>query len=741
MKPIRSVTSLTVAAVWLFGSLAFSRDIHVHPVQGDDARSGEVVEVTAANGPVRTIQRAIKLAGPGDVVHLAKLAMPYRESVVFHNRQGDIGRPIVLDGHGATVTGLEPVDLTQWDQPEPGLYRTSKLLVANDAIVDRWFFRMNGRINRMQRCSKGPSQPLKAVADLKPGEWTYLKAESAFYIRVDPQVPLSDLQIEAPLRSSGVQVSGDCSHLEIRNLNTTHVYNDGFNIHGKCRDVLFQNVSATECGDDGISAHDDCRIRVDGLRSVGNATGFCHTNDSHSDSKNVTIRDCIGFDVFVLNGGQHRLGFASIESSAAQSISVHGDRQKSEFCTLELDHVSLTRHKSATNPYVRFYENSIVTAEHCEFSGFHFVVTGQSLFLRNCTLGGETLGKLNRPELSLGPHVRWFGARNLYDVSQWRLGTTTYSPADFSKYQQAQQQDAGSMVTPLAQHSEQQYLVPIEGDIDIGGIGGRGPSAVDPEETLAPQGTNFVRVRTGHLPLIVSAPHGGHFDVPHVDARVVGDRPTGGAGVVTLRDINTDKLAQQLVEAIERRFWKSPHLVLSRAHRKYVDMNRPAHIAYDDPDAKPLHNRYHTALATACRDVQKQFGTGLLLDLHGQSVARDTVFRGTHDGKTTSLLRERFGIAALHGEQSLFGLLKARGWKVDPETLADPERSNFRGGYIVQTYGSHTAFGIDAMQLEFGGDYTAASARPRTASVLADALADYAQRYIEAGPQRVPERQ
>lgn len=734
------VTGLIAAALWFLGGLAFSRDIHVHPVHGDDARLGEVTDIAAANGPVRTIHRAIKLAGPGDVVHLAKLETPYRESVVFHNRHGEQGRPIVLDGHGATVTGLEPVDLAQWEQPEPGLYRTSKLLAANDAIVDRWFFRMNGRINRMQRCSKGPSQPLKAVADLKPGEWTFLKAESAFYIRVDPDEPAANRHIEAPLRSSGVQVSGDCSHLEIRNLTTTHVHNDGFNIHGKCREVLFQNVSAIECGDDGVSAHDDCRIRVDGLISVSNATGFCHTNNSHSDSKNVTIKNCIGFDVFVLNGGHHRLSFASIESSAAQSISVHGDQRKSEFCTLELDHVSLTRHPAATNPYVRFYENSIVTAEHCEFSGFHFVVTGRSLFLRNCTLGGETLGKLSRPEFNLGPNVRWFGARNLYDVSQWRFGATTYSPADFHTYQQAQQQDAGSLAVPLTRHAERRSLVPVQADIDISGVGGRGPLATDPEDARVPMGTNFVRVRAGHLPLIVSAPHGGHFDVPAVDVRIVGDRPTGGAGIVTLRDINTDKLAQQLVEALEQRFWKSPHLVLSRAHRKYVDMNRPAHMAYDDGDAKPLHDRYHAALASACRDVQKQFGAGLLLDLHGQSAARDTVFRGTHDGKTTSLLRERFGLAALHGEQSLFGLLKARGWKVDPETLSDSERPSFRGGYIVQTYGSHTAFGIDAMQLEFGGDYTAASARPRTASALADALSDYAQRYLEAGPQRVPER-
>ena len=74
-----------------------------------------------------------------------------------------------------------------------------------------------------------------------------------------------------------------------------------------------------------------------------------------------------------------------------------------------------------------------------------------------------------------------------------------------------------------------------------------------------------------------------------------------------------------------------------------------------------------------------------------------------------------------------------------PDPHDGKEQSGFTGGYIVQTYGSHQGFGIDAIQLEFGADYRNAEARAKTAAALADALAEYAQRYLTVDlPQRKP---
>ena len=243
--------------------------------------------------------------------------------------------------------------------------------------------------------------------------------------------------------------------------------------------------------------------------------------------------------------------------------------------------------------------------------------------------------------------------------------------------------------------------------------------------------SRFVWTQAGDLPIILSAPHGGKLVVPDVAVRNGEGLPTGGSGFVVDRDTGTEELAEQVAETIEKRFGKKPYFVIARSHRKYLDPNRPPEIAYEDADAKPVYDAYHSALSNSCRDVQEKFHKGLLLDFHGQGTAKDTVFRGTQNGKTVTLLRERFGETAQVGVTSLFGRLKTHGWKVHPDPLDDREQAAFRGGYIVQTYGSHQGFGIDAMQLEFGADYRAKIAREKTATTLTYAIAEYATSFLD----------
>jgi N-formylglutamate amidohydrolase/phosphoribosylformylglycinamidine (FGAM) synthase-like amidotransferase family enzyme len=261
-----------------------------------------------------------------------------------------------------------------------------------------------------------------------------------------------------------------------------------------------------------------------------------------------------------------------------------------------------------------------------------------------------------------------------------------------------------------------------------------GTAAAQSVAKKPPEVARFVTTQTGQLPIILSAPHGGALVIPDVEAREGKGLAKAPGGFVTARDTGTEELAQEVSRAIEARFGKRPYLVAARSHRQFADMNRPAEQAYEDPDAKPVYDFYHQSLARACRDVQQTFRTGLLLDLHGQGTAKDTVFRGTKNGLTVVLLRERFGEAAHTGTESLWGSLKSRGWKVHPDPHDGKEQAGFTGGYIVQTYGSQQGFGIDAVQLEFGGDYRSAEARAKTAAVLADAIAEYAKRYLTIEP-------
>lgn len=434
------------ALLALAASGAVGRDWYVDQSVGDDAAAGEQA------APLRTIAKGIRSAQPGDTVHLVPGGRPYHEPVAFFNKSGEPGRPIIVDGHGATISGAVPLDPKVWEAMGGGLYRCAKLIKPDDAIVQRFFFLFEGRTNRMGRSLKGPKEPYREPGALKPGEWTWVAAEQAFYLKVAPARPLAECSVEAPLLSSGVAVAGACEHLVIRNLTVTHVHNDGFNIHGATRDVRFENVRAIECGDDGISAHDDCEITVDGMVSVGNSTGVCHAGTSRTVSRRMVIAGNHGYDYYVLETGSHELRDSVIVADAAQSVVVYGPKDPPGACRLKLDNVLVQG--SGKSVVLKFYAHSVVEATRCTFSGLSPIIAGDSFTLRRSVVAGEP-----EPYLMIYAHAAWQAEANLYDLQYLRVGDRFHQADRFTAYQQASGQDAGS------RWSKVQFAVPFDGRV------------------------------------------------------------------------------------------------------------------------------------------------------------------------------------------------------------------------------------------------------------------------------------
>ena len=433
-----------------------SRQIYVDPTTGDDRANGLTPQPRGADAPVKTIARGIKLAQPGDTVHLAPAQ--FRESAVFYNRHGEPGKPITLDGHGAVLEGSDPLQPTDWQQVSPGTYRNdrllrSDLLTRDTAVIGRWFFIFDGQMNHMGRTLKGPTQPLKKPEDLQPGEWTIVQNEHAFYLRIDPAKSLADYKIAAPVRSSGVVVTGDCSHLVIRNVTATHVHNDGFNIHGKTRDCRYENIASIECGDDGFSAHDDCQQVVDGFVSIGNSTGIANTGHSVSENRRVWIENCLGVDLLVLDEGfkssspnsanRHSLSDSVIISSAASCLSVDGSKGLTEPCSLKLDNVLV--HRIRQPGQFRINSHSHVAAHRLTLLGANINATGATVELRNSIVAGDP-----KPEILLTAATQWRADHNWYDVGRLVIEKTSYTQDMLAQYRQATGQDLQSRWEPLA---------------------------------------------------------------------------------------------------------------------------------------------------------------------------------------------------------------------------------------------------------------------------------------------------
>jgi N-formylglutamate amidohydrolase len=249
----------------------------------------------------------------------------------------------------------------------------------------------------------------------------------------------------------------------------------------------------------------------------------------------------------------------------------------------------------------------------------------------------------------------------------------------------------------------------------------------------APETSKLVFVRQGGLPIILSAPHGGASALPGVPVR----EGVGVAKFAKARDGNTAELTERLAAEIERALGGRPYVVLARFGRKFLDVNRPPSGAYESDKARPYYEAYHQALEGACREVQKEWGRGLLLDIHGQKGYPDALVRGTQNGKTVTLLRQRHGPAALSGPHSVLGHLEKAGYQILPRPGSrDEEPPRYRGGYIVQTYGSHQGHGIDAIQLEFGTRYREKGRLGRTAKDLAEAVRVFYRHYVQEAGQR-----
>lgn len=241
--------------------------------------------------------------------------------------------------------------------------------------------------------------------------------------------------------------------------------------------------------------------------------------------------------------------------------------------------------------------------------------------------------------------------------------------------------------------------------------------------------TDYYEYQQGSAPILIIASHGGTELLPGVGLRGC------GPSVECDTDWNTALLAEEFADNLFLDLRQAPYYVISHASRTQVDLNRAESLAYDDPTAAPFYDAFHSQIQAFVDEIRTQWGAGLIIDIHGQSEVPDTIFRGTKDGLTVTQLIAAHGTELALGEVSLLGqLAMTTGGTVHPLVTLPPESQvedpRYNGGYIVQTYGSHHATGLDAYQIEFGFDFRNSVATTRTtAGELADATAAFYELY------------
>ena len=105
---------------------ADARDIFVSNTAGDDRFTGSSPRsVGEGGGPVRTIGKAIRVAGPGDRVVLDNSGRPYHESITLEGvrNSGSLLGRFTLAGNGATLDGSAPVPPRAWENYRGPVFR------------------------------------------------------------------------------------------------------------------------------------------------------------------------------------------------------------------------------------------------------------------------------------------------------------------------------------------------------------------------------------------------------------------------------------------------------------------------------------------------------------------------------------------------------------------------------------------------------------------------------------------
>ena len=260
LKPTTIAAAVCLLIVVAAGRSS-ARDLYVNNVTGDDRASGRSAEVTAANRPLRTISRALRLVNPGGRIILAKTDEPYREMISLSDagQRGYSDQPLVIQGNGATLDGTVTAALGAWKHERDGIFAMRPRRLTYQQLF------LNGEPLRHVR-SAGKSD---SALSLQPLEWT-LRPNRVLFCIEEGRVP-----DQYNLRHCGLQTGitlYNTQHVRIEDLVVQGFQQDGINAHELVNDCQLVRVECRANGRSGIS--------VGGVSQVEITESSCYDNGS-----------------------------------------------------------------------------------------------------------------------------------------------------------------------------------------------------------------------------------------------------------------------------------------------------------------------------------------------------------------------------------------------------------------------------------------------------------------------------
>jgi len=256
-----TLTALLLALFATPGSV-FAENIYVNNATGADRNDGSASETVGVfAGPVRTITRALRLAGPSDAIVLANSGTPYFDEVTIDGRRlsGSEARPFRIVGNGAVLSGAMALPAGAWEEVGRDLWRVRPYRKGHYQLVK------DGAAVSERRQAAGESW--NELPDLDENQWCAWKG--AIYLHSEHNVDPNEQNFGIARGQCGITLHS-VRHVEIADLTVQHYRLDGINVHDRASNVTLRNVALVENGRAGLTVAGSSTVRVAGAETRAN---------------------------------------------------------------------------------------------------------------------------------------------------------------------------------------------------------------------------------------------------------------------------------------------------------------------------------------------------------------------------------------------------------------------------------------------------------------------------------------
>lgn len=284
-----------VVGLLFFGlaSTSLAIDIFVDNRNGDDRRNGRTpTSEGAASGPVRTIEKAIRLCGgAGDRIILINSGVPYREQVAVQGPRcsGTAEQPFEIIGNGCILDGRASLVGAEWEHHRDNVFRVRPTYMSFQQVF-------LGDAPAVRRFSDDGLTP-----DLKPLEWCLL--DGYIYFRVEQDKLPDSYDISCCGAKTGITLY-NCHDVVISDLTIRGFHLDGLNAHDNVRRTDILGVTSVDNGRSGFSVGGASRVRIEECTAGGNGAAQVRTEGYSITQLNRGAFDPASAPALVREGGR-----------------------------------------------------------------------------------------------------------------------------------------------------------------------------------------------------------------------------------------------------------------------------------------------------------------------------------------------------------------------------------------------------------------------------------------------------